>query len=219
MSRLPADLPQPACKRVLPIVTQLRNASLPLTSVAALECCPAGQSVGEASHAISKRLHELLATVAMQASRAGRSGIVAAAAAGSRQGICICPAHVVGFTAGLPVTQHILTAPSPLPPPLSPQFGGYIFRLSESQGAYLLAFGLAVDAVRFCHSAQALLMYSQWPADCADYCGKTGGLAGLGCTDLCVVAVSRGFSLPLLLSQAHRLHVSSSLSRTAAAAL
>lgn len=55
------------------------------------------------------------------------------------------------------------------------QFGGYIFRLSESQGAYLLGFGLAVDAVRFCHSAQALLMYSQWPADCAEYCGKTGG--------------------------------------------
>lgn len=84
----------------------------------ALECCPAGNSAGEANPAISKRLHELLATVAMQ-------------------------------------------------------FGGYIFRLSESQGAYLLAFGLAVDAVRFCHSAQALLMYSQWPADCAEYCGKT----------------------------------------------
>ncbi|KAL4419982.1 hypothetical protein ABPG75_007080 [Micractinium tetrahymenae] len=84
----------------------------------ALEACPGGATAGEASPAIAKRLHELLAMVAMQ-------------------------------------------------------FGGYIFRLSESQAAYLLSFGSAVDAVRFCHSAQALLMYSQWGADCADYCGKT----------------------------------------------
>ena len=33
---------------------------------AALEACAAGASVGEASPAIAKRLHELLATVAMQ---------------------------------------------------------------------------------------------------------------------------------------------------------
>lgn len=96
---------------------------------------------------------------------------------------------------------------------------------SPWQGAYLLSFTGAVDAVRFCHSAQArgrcrsrlasvvnpcceplatlvgaplclsglaltpcllyrhnqhpvqaLLMYSQWPADCADYCSKTGAI-------------------------------------------
>lgn len=78
------------------------------------------------------------------------------------------------FWAAAPCSP-IAHIPSSLAPPA--QFGGYIFRLSESQGAYLLAFGLAVDAVRFCHSAQALLMYSQWPADCAEYCGKTGGWA------------------------------------------
>ena len=60
------------------------------------------------------------------------------------------------------------------------QFGGYIFRLSESQAAYLLSFASAVDAVRFCHSAQALLMYTPWESaaaggDCADCCGRTGG--------------------------------------------
>ncbi|PSC75196.1 Helicase sen1 [Micractinium conductrix] len=83
----------------------------------ALEACPGG-AAGEASPAIAKRLHELLAMVAMQ-------------------------------------------------------FGGYLFRLSESQAAFLLAFTSPVDGVRFCHSAQALLMYSQWGADCAEFCGRT----------------------------------------------
>lgn len=27
----------------------------------------------------------------------------------------------------------------------------------------------AVDAVRFCHASQALLMYSYWPDECKDY--------------------------------------------------
>jgi hypothetical protein len=47
------------------------------------------------------------------------------------------------------------------------------------QAAYLLSFSSAADAVRFCHSAQALLMYSVWGPDCADFCGRTGGLMGL----------------------------------------
>jgi hypothetical protein len=105
---------------------------LPSAHPAALEDCPGG-AAGEASPAVSKRLHELLAEVAMQ-------------------------------------------------------FGGYIFRLSESQAAYLLSFASAVDAVRFCHSAQALLMYTPWESaaaggDCADFCGRTGGGTRLG--DMC----------------------------------
>lgn len=85
----------------------------------ALEACVGGGTgTGEASLVVAKRLHELLATAAMQ-------------------------------------------------------FGGYIFRLSESQAAYLLSFSSAADAVRFCHSAQALLMYSVWGPDCADFCGRT----------------------------------------------
>lgn len=40
--------------------------SLPPPLPAALEACPGGAAAGEASPAIAKRLHELLATVAMQ---------------------------------------------------------------------------------------------------------------------------------------------------------
>ncbi|KAH7623655.1 putative Adenylate cyclase [Nannochloris sp. 'desiccata'] len=53
------------------------------------------------------------------------------------------------------------------------QYSGFIFRMSESQGCYLVAFGSTVDAVRFCHTAQVLLMYCPWPAaECGDYCGE-----------------------------------------------
>lgn len=52
------------------------------------------------------------------------------------------------------------------------QFGGYMFRMSESQGAYLLAFSRGVDGVRFCHAAQTLLTYAYWPAEFADWYGK-----------------------------------------------
>ena len=76
-----------------------------------------------------------------------------------------CCARHPEHAAPCPVTIA-LTLPT-LPPPLPPA--------PTPQGAYLLSFGSAVDAVRFCHSAQALLLYSQWPTDCADYCGKTGG--------------------------------------------
>ena len=65
-----------------------------------------------------------------------------------------CPRPLPTFTAAPATTTLSL----PLPP----------------QAAFLLSFGSAVDAVRFCHSAQALLLYSQWPPDCADFCGKTG---------------------------------------------
>jgi len=45
--------------------------------------------------------------------------------------------------------------------------------MSESQGCYLVAFSSTVDAVRFCHTAQVLLMYCPWPAaECGDYCGE-----------------------------------------------
>jgi class 3 adenylate cyclase len=53
------------------------------------------------------------------------------------------------------------------------QYSGFIFRMSESQGCYLVAFSSTVDAVRFCHTAQVLLMYCPWPAaECGDYCGE-----------------------------------------------
>lgn len=55
------------------------------------------------------------------------------------------------------------------------QFSGHMFRLSESQGCYLLAFGSCVDAVRFCHAAQVLLAYTTWPPECAEWFGKTEG--------------------------------------------
>ena len=36
-----------------------------------------------------------------------------------------------------------------------------------------MAFTSTVDALRFCHTAQVLLMYSPWPqAECGDYCGS-----------------------------------------------
>lgn len=54
--------------------------------------------------------------------------------------------------------------------------------MQPPQAAYLLSFGSAVDAVRFCHSSQALLMYSQWGADCADYCGRTGARPRPACS-------------------------------------
>lgn len=41
--------------------------------------------------------------------------------------------------------------------------------LSHPQGCYLLVFTSALDAVRFCHAGQALLMYSHWPDECKDY--------------------------------------------------
>ena len=45
--------------------------------------------------------------------------------------------------------------------------------MSESQGCYLVAFSSTVDAVRFCHTAQVLMMYCPWPAaECGDYCGE-----------------------------------------------
>ena len=53
------------------------------------------------------------------------------------------------------------------------QYSGFIFRMSESQGCYLVAFASTVDALRFCHTAQVLLMYSHWPStECGEYCGE-----------------------------------------------
>lgn len=88
--------------------------------------------------------------------------------------------------------QHSSTVPpSPRPPsaaahPRRPHHALIVLSVPPSptlshqhQGAYLLSFASAVDAVRFCHSAQALLMYSQWPPDCADFCGRTGALLWL----------------------------------------
>ena len=47
-----------------------------------------------------------------------------------------------------------------------------IVPLPAFQGCYLLVFSSAVDAVRFCHAGQALLMYSHWPAELQqDYSG------------------------------------------------
>lgn len=51
------------------------------------------------------------------------------------------------------------------------QYGGFIFRMSESLGVQLLAFPSTLDAVRFAHSAQALLMYEPWPAEYRDWSG------------------------------------------------
>ena len=89
------------------------------------------------------------------------------------------------------------------------QFGGYIFRMSESQAAYLVSFASAVDAVRFCHSAQALLMYSPWEApaaggDCADYCGRTGGRGWAGLAACAGDAVWRAHPIPHLTYAARR---------------
>lgn len=55
------------------------------------------------------------------------------------------------------------------------QFEGYIFRMSESQGCYLLAFASPIDAVRFCHAAQVLLMYIPWTPEMAEWCGAEEG--------------------------------------------
>lgn len=54
------------------------------------------------------------------------------------------------------------------------QFRGYAFRhelFLAREGRFLVAFECAMDALRFCHSAQMLLMYTQWPPEAADFCG------------------------------------------------
>ena len=80
-----------------------------------------------------------------------------------------CPAAdaTTGIPQGLHSRLYNVLAASAM------QYSGFIFRMSESQGCYLVAFSSTVDAVRFCHTAQVLLMYCPWPAaECGDYCGE-----------------------------------------------
>lgn len=79
-----------------------------------------------------------------------------------------CPAGVSGVA--LPYSFHIQLYE--VLSTAAMQYGGYVFRLSESQGCYLLAFVTTVDAVRFCHTAQVLLMYSPWQQESKDWLGK-----------------------------------------------
>ena len=44
--------------------------------------------------------------------------------------------------------------------------------MSESRGCYLIAFTSPVDALRFCHTAQLMLMYTHWPVtEYGEWCG------------------------------------------------
>lgn len=52
------------------------------------------------------------------------------------------------------------------------QFSGFTFRMSESRGCYLIAFASPIDALRFCHTAQLMLMYTHWPVtEYGEWCG------------------------------------------------
>jgi hypothetical protein len=48
----------------------------------------------------------------------------------------------------------------------------------QRDGRFLLAFEAAIDALRFCHAAQMLLMYTQWPPESAGYCGAAVSAGG-----------------------------------------
>jgi len=78
------------------------------------------------------------------------------------------PGGEVGASAAVSSTT---TVPQPLSSTLynllasvAQQYGGCLFRTNHHRGCYLLAFADSVDGIRFCHAAQALLMYQEsWP--------------------------------------------------------
>lgn len=51
------------------------------------------------------------------------------------------------------------------------QFRGYIFRVNKKRGYFLVAFSSTMDAVRFCHAFQLMLMFIHWPAEGESFCG------------------------------------------------
>eukprot|EP00878_Enallax_costatus_P030966 GHUV01033787.1.p1 GENE.GHUV01033787.1~~GHUV01033787.1.p1 ORF type:complete len:540 (+),score=161.45 GHUV01033787.1:449-2068(+) len=55
------------------------------------------------------------------------------------------------------------------------QFKGYMFQTcsdSLREGIWTAGFSSAMDALRFTHAAQLLLMHTQWPADARPFCGE-----------------------------------------------
>jgi len=53
------------------------------------------------------------------------------------------------------------------------QFGGYIFKVNEGQGRFMLVFASTLDAVRCCHAVQAHILYTPWPAEALVFSGPT----------------------------------------------
>lgn len=50
------------------------------------------------------------------------------------------------------------------------QFRGYIFRVNKKRGYFLVAFGDTMDALRFCHSFQLMIMFITWPPEAEPFC-------------------------------------------------
>mmetsp|Transcript_19565 Transcript_19565/g.54401 ORF Transcript_19565/g.54401 Transcript_19565/m.54401 type:complete len:1642 (-) Transcript_19565:436-5361(-) len=50
------------------------------------------------------------------------------------------------------------------------QFRGYVFRVNKRRGYFLVAFSDTLDAVRFCHSFQLMLMFVSWPPEAEPFC-------------------------------------------------
>lgn len=79
------------------------------------------------------------------------------------------------------------------------QFGGYMFSTdmaTTQSGHFTVSFSATADALRFCHAAQMTLMYSRWPPEAAEFCGKTVSMAeGTSIHGIVVVGHSLGAGL------------------------
>jgi class 3 adenylate cyclase len=74
------------------------------------------------------------------------------------------PGGEVGASTTTTVPQPLSSTLYNLLASVAQQYGGCLFRTNHHRGCYLLAFADSVDGIRFCHAAQALLMYQEsWP--------------------------------------------------------
>jgi class 3 adenylate cyclase len=99
-----------------------------------------------------------------------KKGAIAGAVTGSA-GAAIVPAVDVPPAGLVQMVGETLAA-------VAMQFEGCIFRIAGPSGRVLIAFCDSLDAVRFCHAAQVVLLHSSWSAEFADWMGKAENSPG-----------------------------------------